>query len=96
MQPPPVISSGAEREFIMKHIKSAIIILAVIAVTSLVTYNLTVNKMFEVANARAANAYSYGKAQGYDYAVKTARLTADNGKTYIITYGDDDGNQYSR
>ena len=80
----------------MKRIKSIIIIAAIVAVTAFTTYQITVNKMFEVANTRAANAYSYGKTQGYDYAVQTARLTADNGKTYIITYGEDDGNQYSR
>ena len=84
----------------MKHIKSIIIIAAAVAATAFTTYQITVDKMFEVANTRAKCAYNYGYEQGhkvgYDYAVKTARLTADNGKTYIITYGEDDGNQYSR
>lgn len=84
----------------MKRIKSIIIIAAAVAVTAFTTYQITVNKMFEVANTRAHNAYAYGQTQGYkagySYAVQTARLTADNGKTYIITYGEDDGNQYSR
>lgn len=33
---------------------------------------------------------------GYDYAVETARLKADNGDTYIITFGIDDNNEYKR
>ena len=92
--------STGRKDETMKHIKSAVIITAAVAVTALVTYHATVDKMFDVANTRAHNAYSYGKQQGYqagyDYAVKTARLTADDGQTYIITYGDDDGNKYDR
>ena len=70
--------------------------IAILAVGCYATYAVTVNQMFDVANVRAENAYNYGKSQGYDYAVKTARLTAEDSKTYIITYGNDDGNLYNK
>ena len=42
------------------------------------------------------NVYEKGFDDGYDYAVKTARLVTDNDTTYVIVYGDNDGNEYSR
>lgn len=68
----------------------------ILAIGCYATYTATVNAMFKTANARAANAFAYGKTQGYDYAVKTARLTFESGNEYIITFGKDDGNRYKR
>ena len=48
------------------------------------------------SNAPTTDEYKLGFDDGYDYAVKTARLTADDGTTYVIVYGDNDGNEYSR
>ena len=48
------------------------------------------------SNAPTTNEYKLGFDDGYDYAVKTARLTAADDTTYIIVYGDNDGNEYSR
>ena len=48
------------------------------------------------SNTPTTDEYKLGFDDGYDYAVKTARLTADDGTTYVIVYGDDDGNEYSR
>ena len=48
------------------------------------------------SNTPTTNEYKLGFDDGYDYAVKTARLTADDGTTYVIVYGDNDGNEYSR
>lgn len=48
------------------------------------------------SNTPTTNEYKQGFDDGYNYAVYTARLTSDNGYTYIITYGEDDGNEYSR
>ena len=48
------------------------------------------------SNAPTTDEYKQGFDDGYDYAVKTARLTEDNGTTYTIVYGDDDGNYYTR
>ena len=48
------------------------------------------------SNAPTTDEYKQGFDDGYDYAVKTARLAADDGTTYTIVYGDDDGNYYTR
>lgn len=48
------------------------------------------------SNTPTTDEYKLGFDDGYDYAVKTARLTADDGTTYVIVYGDNDGNEYSR
>ena len=47
-------------------------------------------------NTPTTSEYKLGFDDGYDYAVKTARLTEDDGTTYVIVYGDNDGNEYSR
>jgi hydrogenase/urease accessory protein HupE len=47
-------------------------------------------------NAPTTNEYKLGFDDGYNYAVKTARLITDDGTTYVIVYGDNDGNEYSR
>ena len=47
-------------------------------------------------NAPTTSEYKLGFDDGYDYAVKTARLAADDGTTYTIVYGEDDGNYYTR
>ena len=47
-------------------------------------------------NAPTTDEYKLGFDDGYDYAVKTARLAADDGTTYTIVYGEDDGNYYTR
>lgn len=49
-----------------------------------------------LSNAPTANEYKLGFDDGYDYAIKTARLITDDGTTYVIVYGDNDGNEYSR
>lgn len=48
------------------------------------------------SNAPTTSDYDMGYNEGYDYAVHSARLSADDGTTYIITYGENDGNSYSR
>ena len=48
------------------------------------------------SNAPTTDEYKQGFDDGYDYAVKTARLAADDGTTYTIVYGEDDGNYYTR
>ena len=48
------------------------------------------------SNAPTTSEYKLGFDDGYDYAVKTARLTEDDGTTYTIVYGEDDGNYYTR
>ena len=48
------------------------------------------------SNTPTTSEYKLGFDDGYDYAVKTARLTEDDGTTYTIVYGEDDGNEYSR
>ena len=48
------------------------------------------------SNAPTTSEYELGFDDGYDYAVKTARLVADDGTTYVIVYGENDGNNYSR
>lgn len=48
------------------------------------------------SNAPTTSEYKLGFDDGYDYAVKTARLTADDGTAYVIVYGNDDRNEYSR
>ena len=48
------------------------------------------------SNTPTTDEYKLGFDDGYDYAVKTARLTADDDTTYVIVYGDNDGNEYSR
>ena len=48
------------------------------------------------SNAPATSEYELGFDDGYDYAVKTAQLTDDDGTTYTIVYGNDDGNYYTR
>ena len=48
------------------------------------------------SNEPASTSYNKGYAKGYDYAVKTARLAADDGTTYTIVYGEDDSNYYTR
>ena len=48
------------------------------------------------SNAPTTDEYKLGFDDGYDYAVKTARLTEDDGTTYTIVYGEDDGNYYTR
>ena len=48
------------------------------------------------SNAPTTDEYKLGFDDGYDYAVKTAQLTDDDGTTYVIVYGDNDGNEYSR
>ena len=48
------------------------------------------------SNTPTTDEYKQGFDDGYDYAVKTARLTDDDGATYTIVYGNDDGNYYTR
>ena len=48
------------------------------------------------SNTPTTDEYKQGFDDGYDYAVKTAQLTDDDGTTYVIVYGDNDGNEYSR
>ena len=48
------------------------------------------------SNAPTTDEYKQGFDDGYDYAVKTARLAADDGTTYTIIYGENDGNYYTR
>jgi len=48
------------------------------------------------SNTPTTSDYKQGFNDGYDYAVHSARLTADDGTTYVIVYGDNDGNEYSR
>ena len=48
------------------------------------------------SNAPTTDEYKLGFDDGYDYAVKTARLAEDDGTTYTIVYGEDDGNYYTR
>ena len=48
------------------------------------------------SNTPTTDEYKLGFDDGYDYAVKTARLTEDDGATYTIVYGEDDGNYYTR
>ena len=48
------------------------------------------------SNAPATSEYELGYTKGYNYAVKTARLVADDGATYTIVYGENDGNYYTR
>ena len=48
------------------------------------------------SNAPTTSDYDKGYSKGYDYAVRTARLVADDGTSYIITYGENDSNSYSR
>ena len=48
------------------------------------------------SNTPTTSEYKLGFDDGYDYAVKTARLTEDDDTTYVIVYGDNDGNEYSR
>ena len=48
------------------------------------------------SNAPTTGEYKQGFDDGYDYAVKTARLTEDDDTTYTIVYGEDDGNYYTR
>ena len=47
-------------------------------------------------NAPTTDEYRQGFNNGYDYAIKTARLAADDGTTYTIVYGENDGNYYTR
>ena len=48
------------------------------------------------SNEPVSTDYDKGYAKGYEYAVKTARLVADDGATYTIVYGENDGNYYTR
>jgi len=48
------------------------------------------------SNTPTTNEYKLGFDDGYDYAVKTAQLTDDDGTTYTIVYGNDDSNYYTR
>ena len=48
------------------------------------------------SNTPTTGEYKQGFDDGYDYAVKTARLTEDDDTTYTIVYGEDDGNYYTR
>ena len=48
------------------------------------------------SNAPTTKEYKLGFDDGYDYAVKTARLATDDGTVYVIVYGENDGNEYSR
>ena len=48
------------------------------------------------SNTPTTDEYKQGFDDGYDYAVKTAQLTDDDGTTYTIVYGNDDGNYYTR
>lgn len=48
------------------------------------------------SNTPATSEYELGFDDGYNYAVKTARLAADDGTTYIIVYGENDDNYYTR
>ena len=48
------------------------------------------------SNTPTTDEYKQGFDDGYDYAVKTARLTDDDGATYTIVYDNDDGNYYTR
>ena len=47
-------------------------------------------------NAPTTDEYRQGFDNGYDYAVKTARLVADDGTAYTIVYGENDVNCYTR
>ena len=47
-------------------------------------------------NAPTTDEYRQGFNNGYDYAIKTARLAADDGTTYTIVYGENDSNYYTR
>ena len=47
-------------------------------------------------NAPTTDEYKQGFNNGYDYAIKTARLAADDGTTYTIVYGENDSNYYTR
>lgn len=66
------------------------VIIILLAVSNLVIYRLAVRDTAE----QVANAYSKGYSEGYDYAVKTARLTEETDTSYTIVYGVDDGNSY--
>ena len=48
------------------------------------------------SSAPTTSEYKLGFDDGYDYAVKTAQLTDDDGTTYTIVYGNDDSNYYTR
>ena len=48
------------------------------------------------SNTPTTSEYKLGFDDGYNYAVKTARLTEDDDTTYVIVYGNNDGNEYSR
>ena len=48
------------------------------------------------SNAPTTSEYELGFDKGYNYAVKTARLVADDGATYTIVYGENDGHYYTR
>ena len=48
------------------------------------------------SNTPTTDEYKQGFDDGYDYAVKPAQLTDDDGTTYTIVYGEDDGNYYTR
>lgn len=48
------------------------------------------------SNTPTTNEYKLGFDDGYDYAVHSARLTADDGTAYVIVYGNNDRNEYSR
>ena len=48
------------------------------------------------SNAPTTGEYKQGFDDGYDYAVYSARLTAADDTAYIITYGEDDSNEYSK
>ena len=48
------------------------------------------------SNTPTTSEYKLGFDDGYDYAVKTARLTEDDDTTYTIVYGENDGNYYTR
>lgn len=47
-------------------------------------------------NSHMSDEYNEGFKAGYSYAVHSARLTENNGYTYVIVYGDNDGNEYER
>jgi hypothetical protein len=48
------------------------------------------------SNTPTTNEYKLGFDDGYDYAVKTARLITADGATYVIAYGNNDRNEYSK
>ena len=48
------------------------------------------------SNTPTTNEYKLGFDDGYDYAVKTARLITNDGATYVIVYGNNDRNEYSK